>query len=121
MNCSDSYFLLCQRSDIPDAGSKEFALGALQLFAVKKRGRVFVYRNRCPHVGLPLNWLPDQFLDFNRELIQCASHGALFRVDNGQCVAGPCVGKSLTAIEFRDIDGLIYIAKDAVADAEASR
>jgi nitrite reductase/ring-hydroxylating ferredoxin subunit len=107
----DSHFVLCHRDDITDNGSKEFLLSGKQLFAVKKRGQVFVYRNVCPHLGLPLNWVPDQFLDLDRELIQCASHGARFRIDNGQCVAGPCVGKALTAIEFEEIDGVICLDK----------
>ncbi|MEX1034091.1 MAG: Rieske (2Fe-2S) protein [Cellvibrionaceae bacterium] len=100
---------LCGSEDIPDNGSKGFTVDGLQLFAVKKRGQVFVYHNRCPHAGLPLNWLPDQFLDLDRELIQCTSHGALFRIDTGRCVAGPCPGQHLRAVECRETEGQIYI------------
>ena len=45
---------------------------------------------------------PDQFLDPSNSLIQCATHGALFLIENGECVAGPCAGQSLTAIECRE-------------------
>lgn len=105
----DAFLALCHRDQIPDNGSKGFEVAGQQLFAVKKRGRITVYRNHCPHLGLPLNWLPDQFLDVGRELIQCASHGALFRIDSGQCVAGPCAGKFLQALEFEEVEGEIRV------------
>jgi nitrite reductase/ring-hydroxylating ferredoxin subunit len=106
---SPSRLLLCHRDDIPNNGSKGFEVAGTALFAVGKRGRLFLYRNRCPHLGLPLNWVPDQFLDHDSELIQCASHGALFRIDSGQCVAGPCAGEHLGKIEFEEIEGAIWI------------
>lgn len=100
---------LCPSDQLAEDCGKGFEVNGLSLFAVKKRGRVYVYQNRCPHVGLPLNWLPDQFLDPDRELIQCSSHGALFRIDNGQCVAGPCPGRFLRAIACREVNGEIRI------------
>lgn len=106
---SDASITICHRDEIRDGDSKGFEFRGVQLFAVKRRGTVFVYRNQCPHLGLPLNWQPDQFLDLDRELIQCASHGALFRIDNGQCVAGPCAGKSLIPVDFEEVEGAICI------------
>ena len=79
------------------------------VFAVKKNGEVFIYRNQCPHLGSPLDWLEDQFLDGDGELIQCASHGALFTIDGGRCVAGPCLGQALSLIEFVERDEAIFI------------
>lgn len=109
MKHPSGFHVLCSREDLEENGSRGFEVNGVALFAVRKRGAVFVYRNRCPHVGLPLNWLPNQFLDLDRELIQCTSHGALFRIDNGQCVAGPCPGQSLRAISHREVDGEIHI------------
>jgi nitrite reductase/ring-hydroxylating ferredoxin subunit len=37
------------------------------------------------------------FLEDSRHLI-CATHGAVYRPDDGVCVAGPCVGASLTLL-----------------------
>lgn len=67
--------------------------------AVRRGGEVYVYANRCPHRGVALEWQPDEFLDASASLIQCATHGALFLIENGECVAGPCEGKSLRAID----------------------
>lgn len=109
MSRSLPHIALCHSNDIANDSGMGFEVDGLQLFAIKKRGQVFVYHNRCPHLGLPLNWLPDQFLDIDKELIQCSSHGALFRIDNGQCVMGPCSGQYLRAIAYQEIEGEICI------------
>lgn len=87
--------------DIVEDSSKGFSLDNGQsLFAVKKDGQLFVYRNRCPHLGIELEWQEDQFLDPDGALIQCSTHGALFIIENGECVAGPCLGEALEALPF---------------------
>lgn len=63
--------------------------------------RVFAYVNTCPHAGHALDWKPDHFLTSDRAFIQCASHGALFEIESGLCVAGPCGGKRLRALPVR--------------------
>lgn len=98
---------LCHIDDIPELGSKGFKPGEAQVFAVKKNGRIYVYRNYCPHLGIPLEWVEDQFLDSSKSMIQCANHGALFLMNTGKCVSGPCSGQSLTKVPFEIIDGYI--------------
>lgn len=95
---------LCDLNDIPNFGSKGFQVGEDNVFAVRQQHKVYVYRNRCPHLGIPLEWVPDRFLTSEGELIQCSSHGALFTINDGHCVAGPCAGSALEAItcEVRD-------------------
>ena len=89
---------LCAPEELGESQSRGFAIEGEKLFAVRKDGQVHVYRNRCPHKGISLEWLPDQFLDASASLIQCATHGALFLIDSGECVAGPCAGQSLEAV-----------------------
>ena len=101
---------LCHVNDIPDPGSKGFKFAEQSLFAVRLRGEVYVYRNSCPHRGIELNWQEDQFLDYDDSLIQCTTHGALFIIENGACVAGPCMGESLEALDFSILDGFINVA-----------
>ncbi|KKN81840.1 hypothetical protein LCGC14_0315130 [marine sediment metagenome] len=86
---------LCHLDELPLHGSKGFLHQGQALFAVRQGEQVFVYENNCPHRGVPLEWVPDQFLDSSGRLIQCATHGALFLPESGECVAGPCVGQSL--------------------------
>jgi nitrite reductase/ring-hydroxylating ferredoxin subunit len=77
------------------------------------RGRAVAYENSCPHLGSPLDWVPDQFLDLEKRHILCATHGALFRISDGHCLAGPCVGKSLKPVPIRIDRGSIYLGGDA--------
>ena len=100
---------LCQIDDIPDPGSKSLEHEGHALFAVRQHGKVYLYRNRCPHLGIELNWLPDQFLDVEETLIQCATHGALFLIENGECVSGPCVGDALQALRCRVESGTLLL------------
>lgn len=100
---------LCHIDDITEGQSKGFSVNGQDLFAVKKMGKVYIYDNHCPHVGVNLEWLPDQFLDNDGCLIQCSMHGALFTIENGHCIAGPCQGDALTPLEFVVEDGVIYL------------
>ena len=92
---------------IAEPGSRGFDLEGSEgsvFFVVRKGGAVYAYRNRCPHTGAPLEWLPHEFLDLDKSFIECAMHGALFRPDNGLCLRGPCAGDSLQALQLR-LDG----------------
>lgn len=94
---------------IEEDSSKGIELDDKSLFAVKKDGQLFLYENRCPHLGVELNWREDQFLDGDGVLIQCATHGALFLIESGECVAGPCLGATLTEVPFTVVDGHISL------------
>ncbi|MEB0044661.1 MULTISPECIES: Rieske (2Fe-2S) protein [unclassified Pseudomonas] len=93
---------LCHGLELADASSRGFDVDGQKLFAVRREGHVYVYLNRCPHRGVALEWKPDQFLDPSKSLIQCATHGALFLIEDGECVSGPCAGQSLTVIPCRE-------------------
>ena len=80
-------FRLCATADVAEGQSKGLESQGQRLLAVRKEGVLYVYENRCPHRGIPLEWQADQFLDSSGSLIQCATHGALFLIDSGECVA----------------------------------
>ena len=106
--------LLCNSEFLPEAQSRGFDVDGLSLLAVRRNGQVFVYRNRCPHRGVALEWRPDQFLDSSASLIQCATHSALFLIESGECIAGPCEGQALTSIACReDQDGIWVVNSEA--------
>jgi nitrite reductase/ring-hydroxylating ferredoxin subunit len=101
---------LCDLHEIPDEGCKGFELHGQKIFAVKKQGRIFLYRNTCPHLGIPLEWVEDQFLDSSGSMIQCANHGALFVIESGYCVSGPCAGRKLQSLDFKIENNALLIA-----------
>ncbi len=89
---------LCHSADLGEGQSRGFNSRGMELLGVRRQGQVYLFRNRCPHRGIPLNWQPDQFLDNSASLITCTHHGALFLIESGECVAGPCEGDSLQAL-----------------------
>lgn len=112
---SDPRFV-CSLQQLADPGSRAFTAGTgnwpLRGFVVRRGVEVFAYVNRCPHAGHPLNWQPEEFLTQDRELILCNSHGALFDVRTGRCVAGPCVGRGLQPIAVRVESGQVMLEED---------
>ena len=59
-------------------------------FAICIQGIIYAYRNHCPHVGSPLDWLPNQFFNDDTTELICHTHGARFNPVTGDCIAGPC-------------------------------
>jgi len=85
--------------------------GACSGFFVREKDLTLrAYKNSCPHTGAPLNWTPDQFLTRTGLYIQCSIHGAMFKIQDGECFAGPCSGKFLEALRFIEKEGMSYIA-----------
>lgn len=95
--------------DIEEGSAKGLEVNDLYLFLVKKDDQIYLYWNRCPHLGTPLEWEEDRFLDADGALIQCSTHGALFQIDDGLCLAGPCRGKHLQAIPFQIENGMVMV------------
>jgi nitrite reductase/ring-hydroxylating ferredoxin subunit len=90
---------ICSLEELPENAGRGFTADTHQAVFVTRRGHtVYAYRNVCPHKGTSLDWNPDHFLDESGTFIQCATHGALFVVEDGSCVAGPCVGASLKSV-----------------------
>ncbi|HET6607494.1 MAG TPA: Rieske 2Fe-2S domain-containing protein [Rhodopila sp.] len=103
---------LCRLDEIPDGGAKRFPPKPGEftgLFAVRRGSAVHVYVNACPHIGTPLDWVPDKFLSADGTMIVCATHGAMFRIEDGVCTRGPCRGDSLEAVVVRVEDGVVMV------------
>lgn len=105
--------IACNLDDIRDRGCREFSFheGDEKRFGflVRVGQTVWAYRNACPHLLISMNWLRDHFLDHREEHIQCALHGALFEIDTGLCVTGPCFGRYLQSIPVVVIDRRIEL------------
>ncbi|KEQ16826.1 Rieske (2Fe-2S) protein [Endozoicomonas numazuensis] len=100
---------LCAVDDLENPGSKGFETEKGSIFVVRRNEEVFVYENSCPHFGINLEWQKDRFLDSEKRLIQCATHRALFLMESGECVAGPCPGDRLTAVPSKVEQGIVYL------------
>lgn len=79
-------------------------------FVVRRGGDVVGYVDRCPHMSVPLARELDAYMAPMRDLLACGWHGALFRVHDGRCIAGPCVGRNLMPWSVTVADGMIKTA-----------
>lgn len=103
---------VCTLDDIPDGGSKGALPGPRgrdQVLLVRQGGRVYGYVNNCPHYDrAPLGWKKDEFLNGAKDRIMCSAHGALFRIEDGTCEIGPCLGQALTPIRITVEGGQVF-------------
>jgi len=83
--------------------------GDEQIILVRTPSGLRAWRNRCPHLGLGLDYGDGRCL-FDGELV-CAMHGARFRSADGVCVDGPCRGEALEAVAVEVGDGQIRLAR----------
>ncbi len=72
-------------------------------------GKVRAYLNRCRHLPIPIDSGSRSFLTFDKQHLLCGTHGALFRLDDGMCIAGPCLNLPLEALELLDEAGELFV------------
>jgi len=87
----------------PDANGRPRE--AIVLHDAKLRPRA--YLNVCRHLPVPLDAASREFLVDG--YLQCATHGARYRVEDGLCIWGPCRGTSLFALELRIEGDDLYV------------
>jgi len=85
----------------------------LPAFAIRYRGKVYAYLNRCAHKLVELDWLEGQFFDDPRQHLICATHGALYNPANGQCVQGPCRGGALVPVAVHEHEDGIWLTEQS--------
>lgn len=111
-----SALLLCRAEDIAEGEARGF--GPLEgyrrkILVLRRNGTLHAWLDACPHYpgGTPMAWKTDAYLNGEKTHIACHSHGALFDMESGECVLGPCLGQQLTRIALTVSDeGEIFVA-----------
>jgi len=110
--------VLCGLEEIEDGDARGFAVegpGFAQRIVVARRGEaVYGYVNSCPHALSRLDYTPGSFLDRESGHLYCAVHGAHFRIEDGVCVEGPCMGETLPPARIVLADGRVCLDRDDV-------
>jgi len=76
-------------------------------FAIRYQGKVYAYLNRCSHVPMEMDYQPNQFFDSTGHWLMCATHGAMYSPQTGQCRMGPCRG-GLIKIDTSEVEGVVH-------------
>ncbi|MFD1949978.1 Rieske (2Fe-2S) protein [Sphingomonas arantia] len=99
---------------IADGTARNFVLqlraGRFHGFVMRHGTDLFGYVDRCPHMGVSLAKELDGYLTPRGDLIACSWHSALFEIDTGVCVGGPCTSQRLTPWPVTVADGNIVTA-----------
>ena len=110
---------LCLLSDLKNGEAKGFNVEgsgiAQRLIVVRQGDGVKAYINLCPHIGSRVVGDVGQFLDpEDPTLLFCDSHAALFRIEDGVCVEGPCEGDKLFPADVTVVGDAVVYARDGV-------
>ncbi len=120
-------YAICSMSDIPSQKARGFHLVLVEedgskrpwpIIVVRWGRQVFGYVNKCPHDGVNLDWERNQFLDPNGIRLMCGKHGALFELGTGQCIEGPCKGRSLQPVALSILENDICVTGVTLEEVE---
>lgn len=102
---------LCNSSDLQEGGLAvpfDIVYGGqtCRAFAIRFEGAVHAYLNRCTHVAMEMDYQEGKFFDDSGQWLLCASHGAAYAPDSGECAGGPCRG-GLVKVALSERDGVV--------------
>jgi nitrite reductase/ring-hydroxylating ferredoxin subunit len=108
----DPLIPLCHSQDLTNGGlavpfDVVYGGQTCRAFAVRHQDQALAYLNRCTHVAMEMDWQPNRFFDTSGQWLLCASHGAAYKPDTGECASGPCHG-ALIKINLLEAQGVVY-------------
>jgi nitrite reductase/ring-hydroxylating ferredoxin subunit len=106
-------FPIARVGELEPGQTKKFLLeqGGQEIegFLLNYGGELHAYVNRCRHVPMALDWVENQFFTEDGRFVQCATHGAYYVPETGECIAGPPCGRSLHRVAIR-VEGEAVVA-----------
>ena len=111
-DAASSAIALCNAADLQEGGlavsfDVEYGGQTCRAFAIRFEGQVHAYLNRCTHVAMEMDFQEGRFFDDSGRWLLCATHGAAYAPDTGECAGGPCQG-GLVRIELSEFDGVVH-------------
>jgi len=110
---ADGERLICTSASLEDSGRAvrfeiEYFGEPAVAFALRFRGRVVAYLNRCAHMPMELDWREGEFFDSEGRDLICSTHGATYEASSGKCLGGPCGGTPLVRLRIEERDGKVF-------------
>ena len=117
--------LVCASADLTERGAAVpfdvmYQGRRCPAFVIRFDGRVYAYLNRCAHVPMEMDMVPNHFFDHSGHYLICATHGALYQPQSGACRGGPCRG-GLVPVPVTERDGQVCWHTDAHIQTPAPR
>lgn len=85
-------------------------IGGSEVVVIRRHDGVLkAFLNQCAHVALTLDAGTRRFWNDDRTRLKCRHHGAEYRIDDGVCTSGPCVGLRLDPVLVEETKGWVSI------------
>lgn len=115
---------LCHRDDVVKGSARGFLPqpdAKRRVIVVHREQGFDAFVDACPHYrgGTPMAWRTDAYLNADGTHLSCHAHGALFDIDTGACISGPCLGRRLTRVPLQMDTGGYLTVPAQVAGAAA--
>lgn len=85
-------------------------------FVIRFKNKPYAYVNQCAHMPVELDWKEGEFFTVEKDFLICATHGAQYAPDTGDCVYGPCKGKKLQVLPVEEEGDEIVIHLDSIEE-----
>jgi hypothetical protein len=108
-------YYLCPSKALENAGKAEvfdvlYGGQTCRAFAIRYEGQVHAYLNRCSHVAMEMDYQEGHFFDASKKWLICATHGALYEPQSGQCSGGPCKSGLIKIEVFEKDEGVYWLS-----------
>lgn len=108
---------ICASADLAECSlGRRFQLSAweavIPAFVIRYQDQPRAFVNRCAHMTLELDIVPGRFFDRDKRFLMCATHGALYDPESGECRGGPCYGNGLEPVRVQEKNGMVLLADE---------
>jgi nitrite reductase/ring-hydroxylating ferredoxin subunit len=94
-----------QRAQVARGGFVRVSAGDASVLVGRVAGEWRAYRNECRHRALPLDLGARTPMSDDGRYLLCNQHGALYRLQDGACILGPCAGERLATVAVTEDGG----------------
>jgi nitrite reductase/ring-hydroxylating ferredoxin subunit len=110
---ADDHFVTIPKKKLGELEARSFEVKIrgkiVKGFVVRKEGKYFAYQNRCMHLPVTLDLNDDKFFTHDKAHLQCHMHGAMYEMETGYCVAGPCQGARLMPLDLKEEESKVIV------------
>jgi nitrite reductase/ring-hydroxylating ferredoxin subunit len=121
-NLSEATVVVAKKKLSSDPSTTDFSVKIkgkiIKGFVVRRGSGFYAYQNLCRHLPVTLDLNDNSFFNHDKTMLQCQMHGALYEMESGLCVGGPCEGARLRSLPLQETDSQLVITfpEDVVAE-----
>jgi nitrite reductase/ring-hydroxylating ferredoxin subunit len=112
-NLSEATVVVAKKKLSSDPSTTDFSVKIkgkiIKGFVVRRGSGFYAYQNLCKHLPVTLDLNDNSFFNHDKTLLQCQMHGALYEMESGLCVGGPCEGARLRSLPLQETDSQLII------------